>query len=201
VRKCLPLDRSTSLADLAGRIEVEHTAVTAALKDSVTHAIVAGELLIEAKAQLAHGQWLPWLRDHCTMSERTAQLYMRCAKNRGAIEDRIRNGVADLGLNEAATSTGTRLPAKQRRDIADADAGNNWGKLPRLPDGRVDRRLDRFMRAIGCIEVFGEAEVAFPANLSPEIAASALKLVNTAAKGLRGLKSRLRAVIGKRCDR
>ncbi len=93
---------SNFLADLAGRIKIEHTAVSAALKDSVTHAIAAGELLIEAKAQLVHGQWLPWLRDHCTMSERTAQLYMRCAKNRGAIEGQIRNGVADLSLNEAA---------------------------------------------------------------------------------------------------
>ena len=36
------------------------------------------------------------------MSERTAQLYMRLAKNRQAIEEQIRNSVADLTLNEAA---------------------------------------------------------------------------------------------------
>jgi hypothetical protein len=34
-------------------------AVSIALKDSVRHAIAAGELLIEAKGQLKHGQWLP----------------------------------------------------------------------------------------------------------------------------------------------
>src|SRR5262249_4544995 len=62
----------------------------------------ACNLLVEAKEQLKHGQWLPWLQDHCTISERTAQLYMHCAKNREAIEDQIRNGVADLSLNEAA---------------------------------------------------------------------------------------------------
>ena len=73
-----------------------------ALKDSVRHAIEAGSLLLEAKEQLKHGQWLPWLRDHCIMSERTAQLYMRCAKSRETIEKQIRNGVADLSLNEAA---------------------------------------------------------------------------------------------------
>ena len=43
------------------------------------HAIEAGALLLEAKEQLKHGQWLPWLKDHCTISERTAQLYMRTA--------------------------------------------------------------------------------------------------------------------------
>jgi Protein of unknown function (DUF3102) len=93
---------SNSLADLAARIRVEHEAVSDALADSVRHAIAAGELLIEAKGQLKHGQWLPWLRDHCTISERTAQLYMRVAKNRTEIENQIRNGVADLSLNEAA---------------------------------------------------------------------------------------------------
>jgi hypothetical protein len=49
-----------------------------------------------------HGGWLPWLRDNCSMSERTAQLYMRVAKNRAEIEGQMRNGIADLSLNEAA---------------------------------------------------------------------------------------------------
>jgi hypothetical protein len=96
------IETSNSLADLAARIKNEHQAVSAALTESVGHAIAAGELLIEAKDQVKHGEWLPWLSDHCTMSERTAQLYMRCAKNRTAIEEQIRNGVADLSLNEAA---------------------------------------------------------------------------------------------------
>src|SRR5512145_2301019 len=96
------LARSNSLAHLAGRIKAEHEATAAALKDSVAHAMAAGDLLIEAKAQVPHGQWLPWLQEHCAMSERTAQLYMRTAKTRTTIEDRIRNGVADLSLNEAA---------------------------------------------------------------------------------------------------
>jgi hypothetical protein len=92
-----------SLPDLAGRVRIEHEAVSASLKESVRHAMTAGELLIEAKAQFGrHGRWLPWLKDHCTISERTAQLYMRVAKSRTEIEDQMRNGVADLSLNGAA---------------------------------------------------------------------------------------------------
>jgi hypothetical protein len=91
-----------SLPDLASRIRAEHEAVSAALSESVRHAIAAGELLIEAKEKLQHGQWLPWLKDRCTISERTAQLYMRVARNRAEIEAQMRNGVADLSLNEAA---------------------------------------------------------------------------------------------------
>ena len=94
-------DRSNSLADLAARIRTEHEAVSTALAESVQHAMAAGALLIEAKEQIPHGGWLPWLRDHCAISERTAQLYMRTAKNRKEIEKQIRNGVADLSLNEA----------------------------------------------------------------------------------------------------
>jgi Protein of unknown function (DUF3102) len=92
---------SNSLTTLAGRIRAEHEAVSTALKESVRHAIEAGELLIEAKDQLKHGRWLPWLADHCTISDRTAQLYMRVAKNRTEVENQMRSGVADLSLNEA----------------------------------------------------------------------------------------------------
>jgi hypothetical protein len=95
------IEMSNSLADLAARITAEHTAVSAALSDSVRHAVAAGEMLIEAKTQVPHGQWLPWLRDNCTMSERTAQLYMRCAKSREDIEQHMGGG-GDLTLNEAA---------------------------------------------------------------------------------------------------
>jgi hypothetical protein len=98
-----PVAGSNSLADLAHRIKAEHTAVADALKDSVRHAIAAGEeLLVEAKAQVPHGGWLPWLKDNCEISERSAQLYMQVAKNRTTIEEQIRNDVADLTLSEAA---------------------------------------------------------------------------------------------------
>jgi len=96
------LARSNSLTNLAARIRTEHAATSAAFKSSIKHAMAAGDLLIEAKAQLQHGRWLPWLRDHCTISERTAQLYMRVAKNRAMIETQIRNDVADLSLGEVA---------------------------------------------------------------------------------------------------
>jgi len=96
------LSLSNSLADLSARIRVEHRATSAALKSSVEHAMAAGDLLLEAKALVPHGQWLPWLAEHCEMSERTAQLYMRTAKNREAVELQMRNTDADLTLNEAA---------------------------------------------------------------------------------------------------
>ena len=99
-----PQAGDNSLTDLAGRIRAEHRAAATSLGDAVRHGIAAGELLIEAKALVRHGQWLPWLRDHCSLSERTCQLYMRLAKNRAAIEKTNAQSIADsdLTLNEAA---------------------------------------------------------------------------------------------------
>ena len=70
------IDRSNSLTDLAARIKAEHEAVGTALKESVRHAIATGELLIEAKDQLEHGQWQDWLRDYCGVTDRTARRYI-----------------------------------------------------------------------------------------------------------------------------
>jgi Protein of unknown function (DUF3102) len=114
------LAASNSLADLAARIKTWHTAVAAALKDSVRHGIAAGELLIEAKAQLKHGEWLPWLRDHVEISERTAQLYMRLAKNRAEIESAT--AIADLTLNEATAMLVLSSDVKQLLDFANRAA-------------------------------------------------------------------------------
>ena len=36
-----------------------------------------GKRLVEAKAQLSHGEWLPWLEKKVEFSERSAQQYIR----------------------------------------------------------------------------------------------------------------------------
>jgi len=98
-RSFTDIETSNFLADLAARIKVEHEATAAALKRGAEHAMAAGNLLIEAKAQLPYGRWLPWLKANCAVSERTARLYMRLARNRSEIENG--NGVADLSLRGA----------------------------------------------------------------------------------------------------
>ncbi len=71
-----------NLGTLAELINVEHEAVEANFQRGFEHAVRAGLLLLEAKAHVPHGQWLPWLSENCAVSERSAQNYMRVAKNR-----------------------------------------------------------------------------------------------------------------------
>lgn len=45
--------------------------------------IEIGRRLTEAKAQLKHGEWLPWLREKVEFSETSAQNFMRIAREYG----------------------------------------------------------------------------------------------------------------------
>src|SRR5262249_39349158 len=74
------------LADLAARIKSLHAQVLDAGKNVVRKAIEAGVALIDAKRQVGHGNWLRWVRDNCELSERTAEVYMECARNRQKLE-------------------------------------------------------------------------------------------------------------------
>lgn len=55
-----------------------------------------GKRLLEAKAQLSHGEWLPWLRDKVDISERSAQVFMRLAREYSKSAE-----IADLGASKA----------------------------------------------------------------------------------------------------
>ena len=91
-----------SLLELAARIRAEHEAIHGMLHATVDRAMAAGDLLLEAKVLVKHGEWLPWLKERCEISERTAELYMRCAKHRTTIESRKSATVADFNLRDAA---------------------------------------------------------------------------------------------------
>jgi len=109
-----------SLADLAARIRAEHEATAIAIKRGLEHATNAGNLLIEAKAQLAqHGQWLPWLRDHCQVPERTASHYMRLARHAHELGAKSAT-VADLTVREAVALI--TKPPSPARSIASSNS-------------------------------------------------------------------------------
>jgi hypothetical protein len=95
-----PLGGSNYLVDIAARIKAEHQAVAASLKRSIEHAIAAGELLNEAKEHIPHGQWLPWLREHCGVTPRSAQGYMKLARNRAEIEGKCET-ISHFTISEA----------------------------------------------------------------------------------------------------
>lgn len=78
------------------------------LKQDAGNAILGiGQRLIEAKAMLPHGDWLPWLTEQVEFSERQAQRFMRLAQ-----EWRNPTSLSDLGATKALALLS--LPPEER---------------------------------------------------------------------------------------
>lgn len=65
--------------DIAADANREHRLVETVKHNLVAHAVKCGELLIEAKGRLEHGEFEAWVDAHCEFSQRTAQVYMKVA--------------------------------------------------------------------------------------------------------------------------
>lgn len=84
------------------------TAEIIRLKQDAGSAILGiGDRLIEAKAMLPHGEWLPWLTERVEFSESTAQRFMRLSR-----EWRNPSALTDLGATKALTLLA--LPPEER---------------------------------------------------------------------------------------
>jgi len=71
---------SNRLPELAAQIKAAHAGVLEAAKTAAERAIECGKALIEAKKLVPHGKWRSWLKEHCHVSERSAQLYMKIVR-------------------------------------------------------------------------------------------------------------------------
>ncbi|PDT24801.1 DUF3102 domain-containing protein [Rhizobium hidalgonense] len=113
------MSESNRLPVLAASIKTEHDECLAAMRQSLSHALAAGEMLMEAKSLVAHGQWLPWLADNCAVPKRTAQLYMRLAKHRELIESKSAD-VALLTIQAAVELIDRKPTLAERLDDIEA---------------------------------------------------------------------------------
>ena len=83
------------------------------LKQELARNIVdIGLRLIEAKAMLSHGEWLPWLEERVCFSKKSATNYMRVAR-----EFPNAQLVADLGVRKALSLL--ELPPSEREGFAE----------------------------------------------------------------------------------
>jgi hypothetical protein len=106
------------LGDIAARIRDEHDACAHAMKRGFEHAVAAGRLLIEAKAQVAHGQWRQWLGDNVPASERTCQTYMQVARAFVALGGDEAN--AQRVAADAVLSAKAKPKQRAGREVAEA---------------------------------------------------------------------------------
>ena len=90
----------SSLATLAKEINEEHRACLGSLRTGLDHARKAGETLAEAKRQVGHGNWLPWLSENFEGGRSTACGYMRIHERWDELTSNVQ-GLAHLGFEGA----------------------------------------------------------------------------------------------------
>lgn len=91
--KALVRKQDTIAVNRVREIVQLHQEIGEALRTTLPKAIRIGKLLAEQKAELRHGEWLPWLKKNLPFSERTAQDYLRFYARRGELKSAM---VADL---------------------------------------------------------------------------------------------------------
>jgi hypothetical protein len=123
------------LPTLAERINAEHhahiAAINAALGNldaALWHAVDAGDLLLQAKAEQKHGTWEEWLKANFDGSVRRAQEYMYLARGRTELEEIKARGAAFSSIENALEFL--RMVAQ------DAAAGRPAGEDPGVPRER-----------------------------------------------------------------
>lgn len=139
---------SRQLSDLAAIARSEDDLAMGAAADAVGHAIQAGLALIEARDQLDHGSWHPWLQENWGRSLNRAQSYMRLARYREIVEagapptilaaTKMLVGHADNRIDPRLKEEAKRLrrSGKTWADIAD-ELGRSASVIRRWVDPRT----------------------------------------------------------------
>ena len=137
----------TPLPTLAQNIKEKHSAALEAATNAVNLAKEAGGLLIQAKGQVNHGEWADWLKANVAFSERTAQGYMRQARQLPKLDGEKAQRVAGLPLREALKALADREEHRVEYDpeidaariILDIqDAIRDWNASAAILLGEVD---------------------------------------------------------------
>jgi hypothetical protein len=92
-------------ARAAREIKTLHEQIEQTSRATVAAAVRIGELLTEVKANLKHGQWLPWLRANCAFSQPHAAKYMRAFQ-----AQKLSPGLSSQTIAEAAAAAPSQRP-------------------------------------------------------------------------------------------
>lgn len=136
-----------------------------------------GRRLIEAKDQLEHGAWSAWLKDRVSFSERSAQNFMRLAR-----EYQNPQTFADLGASKALALLD--IPAEDREAFAEAVDAEHCSvrELQAAIKARQEAENQAKGWALKCEQAKAEADAARDAARKRE---EDLKTANGVMAGLR----------------
>jgi hypothetical protein len=176
------------LAKLAKQINETHASVLSSVRASLDHAIECGRLLTEARDQVEHGDWLPWIQANFAGSEQSARAYARIFEHRAEISAN-RQRAGDLSIRGALKLIAA--PKKGRRpDPAPSPAVDDDGdEASDLGTPSTRESLDAHDDASG------SAKPEAPAPRAPQASADPLKALERKADAALSLSGRLGDVL------
>lgn len=129
---------TNSLTTLAQQINEAHRHAYRLAGDALQHAAQCGRLLIKAKRQLQHGEWLPWLSHNTGVTTRQSQKYMRLAEHWPRVEMRSQTSLLTIdsaleSLEVAATPSRAKLAKLLTPKVKAYDS--ETGKVRTVPVG------------------------------------------------------------------
>lgn len=118
--------------EIAREINTEHGQVETHKRNTIQHAIRCGELLLEMKRRVGHGNWLAWVAEHFEASERTARNYMEIAKSAA---------VADLSDDTTMRSALRTLASRSQAEESKSEQAATMPANDRLPHEDDERPI------------------------------------------------------------
>lgn len=133
-----PPEAPTSLDTLAAQINSAHVQFQEKYKTSLVLAYQIGGLLVQAKAQVAHGGWLSWIEENCAFGERTAQTYMKVFRQWDTVSKSAET--ADLTIDGALQLLSEKNDVLEAEFVEEEDTARpttiNRSRRLRLKGGR-----------------------------------------------------------------
>jgi len=161
-----------SLDSLAEEIRSEHQACLQSLRKGMEHALKVGELLLQARKLVKHGDWTNWVETNCEFTPRMARNYMKLAGAKSVLKPEI---ISEMTLRDALNRVDfetRKLPGEWKRTREERK--KRW-KLE-----NEDRQVKEFLDAVKVFlkSVRDAVDVAEFGKFSPEGARFTVRRMN-----------------------
>lgn len=125
------------------QINQEHRLCVRSYEDALAHAVECGRQLAAVRAEMPHGEWLPWLAEHFDGSVRIAQRYMQLAA-----APQLQNASETTHLTIEAALKQIARPQPAAKPAQAGDVGAALQSLAgRDPDGATHIQRERLDEA------------------------------------------------------
>ena len=164
------------------------TAEIVDLKKTAGESILGiGHRLLEAKAVLKHGDWLPWLSDRVDLSERAAQNFMRLAREWSNPQT-----LADLGASKALVLLALSPVERdeflsEKHDVRGAEKTVPEMSARELEEAIRQRKLAELKAAETARELDRQKEATAEAEAAAEKAQEAAEAARAEVEGARSI--------------